>query len=406
MGSSRVGLGSNRTPQEAKRELPLPLLLVLLDSAKLDFGLSTVANPAQTVFIRKSTRTRRMVDSIPGLSYALGANFVAVNQMQWDLAVAPVMAQPQFNMTTPLNRSLLNTGRVNEILAALGFALEASFVQAGYGPPSSAFPITQPPQPVPFVPTDIDGLIGWFDASDSTTITLEGAGPEVRRWENKNTDGTFNASQQTLADQPTVVTAAQNGLDVVSFDGVSQHLTLPLADVFDFTLFVVGKYDVGATSDIGTWFAATGFDGSFGGPDCRIFTTNVVGPVGVPVTSRNNINTFTTTSVLNAGVYDQVEYAGKTTPQSGSLQTGVRGVISQVFSGDTSNDYWDDSRQLFGESPPILAALGRRNAGINGAATYDYLEGSIGEILLYTSVLSNADRSSVRSYLKTKWALP
>lgn len=404
MGSPRVGLGKNRTPQEARRELPLPLLLVLLDAARLDFGLSTIAHPAQTVFIRRSTRSRKAVNAIPNLDYGLDTNFVAINQKQWDTAVAPVLQRSEFDMTTPLNRSLLETGRVGEILSALGWALEDAFVQAGYGPSSASFPLFPSPAPVPFVPTDFPGLLGWFDASDSTTVTLEGGGPEVRRWENKNNATTFNASQQTLADQPEVVTADLNGLDVISFDGTSQHFTLPLSNVFDFTLFVVGLYNAG--SDIGTWFAATGFEDSFGGPDCRVHQTNTVGPQGTLVTARNGVDISTTADSLTVGTYGLVEYAGLIAPSEGRLETGIDGDVTVVFNGDTSNDHWDDDRQLFGESPPILAAIGRRNAGINGAASFDYLDGRIAEILLYTSVLSEDDRSSVRSYLKNKWGLP
>lgn len=410
MGSTRVGLGKNRTPQEARRELPLPCLLVLLDAANLDFGLSTVGFPAELVFIRKSTRSRRQVEAIPGLDYALDANFIAINQKQWDRAVAPVLERPEFDMRTSLNRSLLNNGGVSQILSALGFALEASFVEAGYGPASSDLPLFPPPSPVPFVPTDIAGLLGWFDASDSSTVTLEGGGPGVRRWENKNADTTFNASQQTLADQPQLVTGDLNGLDVVSFDGSSQHFTLPLDDVFDYTLFVVGRFETGATGNIGTWFAATGFDGSFGGPDCRIFQTDALGtlgPIGAPLQSRDNKNVLDTSgAVLPAGSYGFCEYSALISP-TGRMETGVGGTNSVVFGGDTTNDHWDPDRQLFGESPPLLAAIGRRNAGINGAeASFDYLEGRIGEILMYTSVLSEGDRANVRSYLKTKWGLP
>lgn len=121
------------------------------------------------------------------------------------------------------------------------------------------------------------------------------------------------------------------------------------------------------------------------------------------MTSRNNVDSSTASTVLAAATWGLVEYLGKISPQEGSLQVGVGGIVTSVFNGDTSNDHWDPSRQLFGESPPILAAIGRRNAGINGAVTYDYLEGSIGEVLLYTSVLSEDDRVLVRSYLDTKW---
>jgi len=335
-----------------------------------------------------------VVNSLEDIDYGLDVNYVAVNQKQWDTAVAPVLES--FDMHSPLNRRLLENN-AGQILDVLGASLEASFIRAGYGPPPHTFPVA----PVPFVPSDLEQLVGWFDAGDSSTILLEGPSG-VRRWANKITN--VHASQQVVVDQPQVVTADLNGRDVISFNGTNQYLTLPLRAVAGFTLFVVGKYQV-TGSAIGTWMAATGFEGSFGGPDCRIHQDGSGAPSGTPVMAVKAVDYVPTSLALGGNTYGIVEYA-ESIEGGGTLTVGVDGSVASIFTGDTTDDHWDPSRELFGQSPPILAAIGRRNAGINGAASYDYLEGSIAEIVLYERVLSDEERAFVRSYLQTAWGLP
>ena len=396
MGSRRLGLGSNRTPEEARRELTLPVLLVLVDAARLDFGFSTVGAPAKTVFIRRSTRTTDAVRSWRNLNYGLEGNSVAINDKQWETAVRPVLEQ--YIDQRPILQAFLDRGLVQQALDILGAALAQSFKDAGYGVGTG--PTT--PDPVPFVPTDLTGLLGWFDASDSSTITLEGPAG-VRRWENKTSGIEYNASQQVLADQPAVVSADLNGLDVVSFDGTSDHLTMPFPVVSDWSCFLVGKF-LTTGGPRGTYLAATGFDGSFGGPDLRIEQDGSVNPSGSCLTAIGAAE-VNTTAVLADDTYGLLEWH-ETLGAPGLVEVGVSGATESLYVGDTSNDGWDSSRQLFGESPPLLAALGRRNSGINGASSFDYLEGSLAELVFYIRVLSSEERTGPRDYLRTKWGLP
>ena len=43
--------------------------------------------------------------------------------------------------------------------------------------------------------------------------------------------------------------------------------------------------------------------------------------------------------------------------------------------------------------------------GVNGFASGGYLNGTISEVLIYNSVLSNADRQKVEGYLAWKWSI-
>ena len=89
----------------------------------------------------------------------------------------------------------------------------------------------------------------------------------------------------------------------------------------------------------------------------------------------------------------------------GSATIGINAFEQQVFSGDTSDDFWDPTRQTFGEPVPLPAAVGRSNWGVNPARTFDYLNGNIGQVLLYPRVLAEGERVQVLNVLREKWGL-
>lgn len=134
MGSRRYGAGANLTPNQAKERLAIPCLLLLLDAALLDFRTSTITSPARTVYIRSSTKTAGVADSILQLGVGLTMMNVAVNDKQWDTAVRPVLEDPRFNPRTPLNQHRIDVGLVSQLVDEIGEALRLSFISAGYGP--------------------------------------------------------------------------------------------------------------------------------------------------------------------------------------------------------------------------------------------------------------------------------
>jgi len=373
----------------------------LLGAAKADFALSTITGPARVVTIRRTALTTRAL-SIRGRQDLNAFKKVTINRFQWDEAVRPVLQQEQFDLRSPINRALMDQGSANQIIEWIGLALEQSFIDAGYGPTASF-----PDPTLPFVPTDLADLDLWLDASDSATLVLDG-GSGVERWLNKTTN-TFHASQHVLAEQPTLTAAGLNGLDVIDFDGTADHLTLPLPAVNDWTLFVVGKYLFSGLSDRGSWLSAAGFDGSFGGIDARVFQNAAITTAGLlysTVAGEDRIGT----SALADDTWAILEYDEKL-DHSGTVRAGWNvgfggNDLETIYNGSTLNDGWDPTRQLFGESPPILASIGRYLGSINGATDGPaYLHGSVAELLLYTRVLSEDERASVRAYLRGKWAL-
>jgi hypothetical protein len=60
----------------------------------------------------------------------------------------------------------------------------------------------------------------WLDAADAGTITIDTG---VSQWNDKSGNG-YNVVQATTSEQPALLTAELNGLDIVSFNGSSDYL--------------------------------------------------------------------------------------------------------------------------------------------------------------------------------------
>jgi hypothetical protein len=73
-------------------------------------------------------------------------------------------------------------------------------------------------------PTDIAGLIGWYDADDAATITSSSG--VVDQWDNKTTGtGDFTATTTT---RPTTGTATVNTRNALGFDGSDDQMTMDM----------------------------------------------------------------------------------------------------------------------------------------------------------------------------------
>lgn len=246
------------------------------------------------------------------------------------------------------------------------------------------------------------GPVLYLDASDASTITVAGGG--VEEWRDKSTLEN-HARQPTLANRPTVVSASLNGLDTVRFDAsLSQFMNVQLRRRDSWHLFVVGRFFTSVAQTRGTFFSAVGFEAPYGGLEGKIYQNSTVRPAGTPFTFVNPTEVAmlgTTLPASSFGVLEWREQVGAT----GTVDIGVNAFDQRVFSGDTSSDYWDPTRETFAQPIPLQAAVGRSNWGINPARTFDYLNGEIGQILLYPRVLAGGERNQVLNILRAKWSL-
>lgn len=205
-----------------------------------------------------------------------------------------------------------------------------------------------------FNPRNIPGLIGWWDASNSASVTLNsgrvsnladlsGAGPAQ--------------TQPTAASQPLYVTAGRNGKNTISIDSAGRHLTNTTTQAIGF--FATAIAPTGAQS----FGSLVSFSNKHG------LVRNGTGDglyFGVPATN----NMFGTSSVYR---------------KNGIASTSL-GFDWAVFSAGGTQD---------------TRAARLQTDGIGGAAA----TGVFGELVLYSSDLTLAQKQAIERYLGNKWGI-
>ena len=79
------------------------------------------------------------------------------------------------------------------------------------------------PRQTGFTPRSIANLAAWWDAADSSSLTLDASG-NVSSWADKSGNG-ITASQGIANNRPTPTAAALNGKQVLTFDGANDALS-------------------------------------------------------------------------------------------------------------------------------------------------------------------------------------
>lgn len=251
------------------------------------------------------------------------------------------------------------------------------------------------------------GLHLWLDASVEAQVTVAtGTTDEVEQWLDLSGNGYDTEVQAVSADRPRLVTAVQNGLNVLSFDGVSQHLVLPVPSFKDWTLFVVGSFTSSVATDRGTWVSAMGRESPFAGLDAYVLNSAALGPEGTLQTYVDSEGGFqSTTAVLAPDTFAVMEWA-QDAAITGSSDVAIDGTVEVLLEGvDLRADNFNTHVQPSTEPTPVTGAIGRTNAGVDAGFDYWYLEGQIGEVVLYNRRLSEPERETVRAGLAAKWGI-
>lgn len=218
-----------------------------------------------------------------------------------------------------------------------------------------------------FKPTQLAGLEMWFDAADSTSITLNGG--NVSQWQDKSGNGR-HATQATAANQPSYSSTQQNGKGGIYFE-LSKWLTTS-GNAFTIaqpvTFFVV--FNTPETSG----FSWSVFDGT---------SQRIV------LYGDNNYSAY---MFAGQGLYMDVS-------------PNAPNVAVLTYSGASSKYAINSKTQTAGGSSAGTNSLSNQlkigaNIG-NGAQLQSY----IFELGLYSQALSAADASTVAQYLSKKWAV-
>ena len=241
----------------------------------------------------------------------------------------------------------------------------------------------------------VAGYKVWLDAADTATITQSGGA--VSQWTDKSANA-YAFTQATSAYKPTTAANTQNGKNVLTYGTNDTLLSTAAASTWTFlhstanTVFIAFKQ---TTSAIDAFFLTdySGSSGSVGFAAYQENPSNLVHQVtrGVPgsyvsvvKTGASTLGTaFTYVTVIgdpaNATVANRSDVrlkqgsAIKNNVQSGAVDTGVPFQSLRIGGYDTSS-----------------------NEGMNG---------TMGEILIYDSILSASDILTNQVYLANKWGV-
>lgn len=232
----------------------------------------------------------------------------------------------------------------------------------------------------PFLPTLVGtSLKLWLDSSDTSTITA--SANKVSLWLDKSGNNN-NAAQATGANQPTLTASRINGLPALVFDGATSYLETSTALLNSFTntsatLFIVTKCSVIKASSI---ISAS--------PTSALFN------IHLPWT-------------------DQVAYWDYGGFGSGRLTGAWGGTVNTPYAwtfdvnSTIEQNIYRNNVMIATKASGLLYAFGTTQTTRIGiqATTGNFYNGDIAEILIYNRFLTDAEKSTVNTYLMRKWGI-
>jgi hypothetical protein len=223
----------------------------------------------------------------------------------------------------------------------------------------------------------------WLDASDNSTITLNGS--TVSQWNDKSGNDR-HAVQATAGQQPTLTAAGLNGLDVLTMDGGDHMIT---SNVFtsasDVTVFLVHKATTIDSTGNAVFALQNGLDNSNGYLHClarsdisnhfrSFFTTD---SAGSNATNQAPPTDFTT------GVWRVTEHSRSAT----AARFGISGVVSEISASGQCN---------FTSAKGII--------GCYFSLNYEWI-GQIAFVMVVPSYLGTEDRQICEGYIHWHFGL-
>lgn len=224
-------------------------------------------------------------------------------------------------------------------------------------------------------PNSVPGLQLWLDASDSNTLydaaeggSLVSADSPVLKWTDKSTNN-YIAIQSDSSYAPIRKASVINNKDALLFDGANDYIDINSISMSQrITAFVVWRPNNNSSYAFDSTTSTDGISN-------RVTFLNVQGPyvyAGADLRNTNNqlLNNWTVCSM----VFDKA-----------SSKSYVNSIL--VASGNSGSNNMNSLR------------IGTRYSLQN------YLNGYVGEILLYDSAITDNERIAIEAGLKLKWGI-
>jgi type II secretory pathway pseudopilin PulG len=241
----------------------------------------------------------------------------------------------------------------------------------------------------------------WLDADDSATLFEESgcttliSNSTIGCWTNKGT-GSGNATQTDSTNfEPSLIKESNmNYRNVVMFDGNDYLNVDAYASTFasQFTLLIVGDYT--DDRDNTSIFSVTD-SAAAGGADVFRYRYRTTGEIFELQSKNVGASDPSYTDVTNVFSFNDPPFI------LGTTSTGV-GVESVNLYFNGVNETTSTALEYTARINPDQVTIG---ADYNGGSLDRELIGYVGEILLYDSVLSEANRAEVETYLADKWGI-
>lgn len=238
-----------------------------------------------------------------------------------------------------------------------------------------------------FSPSDIGGLVAWFDFSDASSLWTDTAGTmavaadgdAIAKVDDLSGSG-YSCTQAVSGAQPTYKTGVQNGLPVGRFDGgdlLQSGSAFSITGSSSRTIVVAAIRETTANSQFVSWGAPAGAHDAYAVTQeyaCRVSGGNKIWDIG------------STTGVCNVSSW----------VQSGSTLADLDFFLNGTIRSATSS-YGTGTTLATGSSVLFLGAW------VPGSLYRLY--GDLCELLIYDSGLSTSDRESIEDYLGQKWGV-
>lgn len=224
----------------------------------------------------------------------------------------------------------------------------------------------------PFVLPVTADLDFWIDASQPNTVLLNGTGVLAIL---DNSGNQRFVTQTTAARQPEYILAARNGLNAIRFTAANTHFlnvlsyTIPASH----TVFTVLSRNASGVN-------SAGLSAGAGNRYPVWWQTNNI----LAQRSNGSATTHGTANTSTGWFY-------LTTRRNGTTSIAVRRNATLVADVTTGA----------GVTDPVSSAW----TIIGQAGSTSWMDGDVGEIIVYSSSLSDADVDLVEDYLAEKWAI-
>lgn len=218
----------------------------------------------------------------------------------------------------------------------------------------------------------VTGAVGWYDASDTATITHTAG--NITAWADKS----GNANDLTLQGGNPVLGRNSQGVPVVWFDGLLSQLGTTAISMSDRTFTCVATV---MPTQV-TRFQA------------------IVGP------NNDGGNVFRIDATTGRLTTNRVDVAAIGTQSNAAFSAGVPGVAAQVLTATDVTHYLNLTSETDADANAFTANRNLR-VGMSPSTTspFDAFIGWIGEIVIYDTSLSSGDVQSVISYMMGKWGI-